>query len=118
MTRRHRGFSLIDILVGTALLSILFVGLLVTLRAATSLATVSREKSAAASLTESELEYLHGLSYTALASRDHTETLDGTDYAIHTVVTYHNPLIADYKLAEVTVSYGSSSLALTTSFAP
>lgn len=112
------GFSLIDVLVGTALILILFVGLLVTLRVTTTLATASREKSAAAAVADTEIEHLRGLSYAAVASRDHTETLDGVDYAVHTVVAYHDLIAQDYKLVEVTVSYGGSSLALATSFSP
>lgn len=127
---RSRGFSLIDVIVGVALLLIVFVALMGTLRASLSLAALARAKSAMAGLAESQMEYLRGIDYSDLGTADGTPigpvtddattTIDGAQYGVHTVIQYVDA-DDDYKVVEVTVTtYGQSahSLSLVSNFAP
>ncbi len=128
-TPRRDGFSLIDTLVGIALVLILFLALFGVLRASLALSNLARIKSAEVGLLETQMEYLRGISYDSLGITDgdpvgviaaETEaTVDGAHYTIRTAIvmaTSTDPA----KTAEVTVSTndGAHALSLVSNFAP
>ena len=144
MSRFSRGFSLIDIIVGVALLLVLFMALFGILRASLTLSTLTKARAAAVELANTQMEYMRGLSYDALGTvggipagtiaQYATSTVDGIPYTTHTFVEYTddpadgigtndaNGITTDYKIGEVTVSYSISgltkSVALVSNFAP
>ena len=127
------GFSLVDVVVGIALLVILFFSLFGILRTSLTLSTFTKAQAAADELASGQMEYLHGLSYDVLGTvggipagtvpQVATSTVDGVSYAIRTYVTYYddpidgigtndtNHITTDYKIGKVTVSYTIYGLA-------
>jgi type II secretory pathway pseudopilin PulG len=127
---KTRGFSLIDVIVAVALLGIVFVGLMATLRTSIAVSALARAKDASAGVAESQMEYMRGLSYSALGTvggtpsgvvvANATSTVDGVGYGVHTTILYGDAQ-QDYKKAEVVVTaYGSEphSLELVSDFIP
>jgi type II secretory pathway pseudopilin PulG len=139
-----RGMSLIDVVVGVALLLVLFLALFGVLKASLAVSALAKSKAAAGALAEDQLEYLRGLSYDSLGTaggipagpvpQTATETVDGVSYTLATFIEYYddpgdgtgaedeNGVTADYKVARVSVSwnfYGTAeTLALVSTFAP
>ncbi len=127
-----RGMTLIDVLVGSALVLIIFLALMGMLRASIAISTLSKARAGAASISESQMEYLRGLSYDALGTIGgipsglvppaQTETLNGISYTVHTYIQYvdspadglgiydTNGITTDYKVAKVTVDYQSGGI--------
>ena len=144
MARMHRGFGLIDVIVGIALMLILFLALFGVLRASLMLSTFAKAKAAAVELASTQMEYLRGLSYDAIGTvggipagtvpQTATSTVDGVTYVTNTFIEYYddpadglgvndtNGITTDYKIGEVTVSYSIGGLAksvvLVSNFAP
>ncbi|HUY62261.1 MAG TPA: carboxypeptidase-like regulatory domain-containing protein [Candidatus Paceibacterota bacterium] len=141
---RRRGFGLIDVIVGTALLLIVFLSLFGVLRASLVVAALARAEAGATSVAETQMEYLRGLSYDAVGTvggipsgavpQTATTTENGIAYVTHTFIEYvddpadgvgvndTNGITTDYKRAEVTVTYEINGLArevrLVSNFAP
>lgn len=141
---RMRGMSLIDVIVGSALMLIMFVALLGVLRASLLVSELAKAKATAIATAQSQMEYLRGLSYNALGTvggipngsvpQYATTTADGIDYVTHTFVSYvddsadglgsndANGIITDYKRAEVQVTYTAvnrpNTVQLVSNFAP
>lgn len=127
MFRLRRGFGLVDVIVGTALLLVLFLALFGVLRASLVLSAMAKAKTGGTELASSQMEYLRGLSYDALGTvggipagtvpQMSTTTVDGVAYSVRTFVEYRddpadgtgtqdtNGITTDYKLGKVTVSY-------------
>ena len=144
MSRSTRGFGLIDVIVGTALMLVLFMALFGVLRASLTLSTLAKAKAAATELASSQMEYLHGLSYDAIGTiggipagtvaQNATSTIDGISYGIRTYIVYAddpadgvgindtNGITTDYKMGKVTVSYSiyglTKSVVLASNFVP
>lgn len=144
MSRTAQGFSLIDVIVGIALMLILFLALFGVLRASLMLSTLAKAKAAATELASTQMEYMRGISYDALGTvggipagtiqQYATSTVDGIPYTVHTFVEYvddpadgtgvndTNGITTDYKIGEVTVTYTlnglSKSVSLVSNFAP
>ncbi len=144
MTPVHRGFGLIDVIVGIALMLILFLALFGVLRASLMLSTYAKAKAAAVELASTQMEYLRGLSYDSIGTvggipagtvpQTATSTVDGVTYVTHTFIEYYddpadglgvndtNGITTDYKIGEVTVSYSigglMKSVVLVSNFAP
>lgn len=144
MSHYSRGFSLIDVIVGIALLLVLFMALFGVLRTSLTLSILAKEKAAATELASSQIEYLHGISYDTIGTiggipagtvaQNATSTVDGTTYAIRTYIVYKddpadgigvndtNGITTDYKMGKVTVSYTiyglTKSVVLATNFVP
>lgn len=142
--RFTRGMSLVDVVVGTALLLVLFLALFGLLRASLILSTLGKAKAGATSLASTQMEYLRGLSYDALGTvggipsgtvpQDATTTENGIPYAVHTFIQYvddpadgtgvndTNGITTDYKRARVSVSYTvggrTTAVVLVSNFAP
>ncbi|HVM59153.1 MAG TPA: carboxypeptidase-like regulatory domain-containing protein, partial [Candidatus Paceibacterota bacterium] len=141
---RARGMTLIDIIVGTAILLVVFVALFGALRASLALSALAKAKAAAVELANTQMEYLRGLSYDALGTvggipagaiaASASTTVDGIPYGVRTYITYYddpqdgtgasdqNGVTTDYKVAKVSVSYSVNGLAksvsLVSNFAP
>ncbi len=144
MSRELKGFSLIDVIVGIALMLVLFLALFGVLRASLVLSTLSKAKAASVELANTQMEYLRGLSYDALGTvggipsglvpQMATSTVDGIPYTVRTYITYYDDpadgigtqdtdgITTDYKIGKVVVSYSLSglmkSVALISNFAP
>ncbi len=133
MLCRSRGFSLVDVIVGIALLLILFLALFGVLRASLTLSSLAKAKAAAVEIANTQMEYLRGLSYETLGTvggipagtvpQTATSSIDGIAYVTRTFVEYYddpadgigvsdsNQITTDYKIGKVTVSYSLHSLA-------
>ena len=127
MSPYSRGFSLVDVIVGVALLLVLFLALFGVLKTSLVLSSTTKAKAAAVEIASAQMEYLRGLSYDALGTvggipagtvpQAATSTIDGVSYGIRTFIEYHddpadgtgtqdtNSITTDYKTATVTVSY-------------
>jgi hypothetical protein len=142
--RCTRGMSLVDVIVGTALMLVLFLALFGVLRASLMLSAIAKAKSGATAVAEVQMEYLHSLTYANLGTvggipsgvvtEDATTTEDGIDYAVHTFISYvddpadgtgvndTNGITTDYKRARIAVSYAAAgtvnSVVLVSNFAP
>ncbi len=128
----RRGMTLIDVIVGTALMLIMFLAVFGVLRASILVSNLAKSRACADSLVESQMEYLRGISYDDLGTvggipagvvpQNKTITNDGVAYNIYTYIQYiddpadglgaddTNGITTDYKLAEVTVSYWSAGM--------
>ncbi len=122
--------TLIDVIVGSALVLIIFVSLLGILRASILVSSLAKARAGASSLAGSQMEYLRGLSYDALGTiggipagnipQNKTIVLDGVTYTVRTYIQYiddpadglgaddTNGITTDYKLAKIVVSYVSA----------
>lgn len=133
MSRVPRGFGLVDVIVGVALMLVIFLALFGVLRASLILSTLAKAKAYAVELASTQMEYLRGLSYDALGMvggipagtvpQTATTTIDGVAYSVRTFVQYKddpadgvgaqdsNGITVDYKVGKVTVSYYLNGLA-------
>lgn len=144
MPRSNQGFGMVDVIVGIALLLVLFLALFGVLRASLMLSALAKAKASAVELASSQMEYLRGLSYDALGTvggipsgsvtQTATTTIDGVAYAVRTFIIYRddsadgegvqdsNGITTDYKLGKVAVSYTlnglNKSIELISSFVP
>ena len=67
-TPRLRGFGLIDVIVGIALMLVLFLALFGVLRASLMLSAIAKANAAAVEVASTQMEYLRGLSYDSLGT--------------------------------------------------
>ncbi|HEY4522772.1 MAG TPA: hypothetical protein VJK73_00155, partial [Candidatus Paceibacterota bacterium] len=65
---RARGMSLIEIIIGTALMLVVFVSLMGVLRASLMVSSLARAAAGANAIAGTQMEYLRGLSYDALGT--------------------------------------------------
>lgn len=127
------GFGLVDVIVGIALMLILFLSLFGVMRASLMLSTLAKAKAAAVELASTQMEYLRGLSYDSLGTaggipaggvpQTATTTIDGISYVIRTFVQYKddpadgsgiqdtNGVTTDYKVGKIIISYSINGLA-------
>ncbi len=139
-----RGMSLVDVLVGSALVLIVFVALLGLLRASLLVSSSAKAKAGATAVATTQLEYLRSLEYDDVGTvggipagavpQFATTTLNGVPYSVRTFVQYiddpkdglggadSNGVTTDYKRARVTVTYTFRSeereVALVSTIAP
>lgn len=133
MSAPRKGFGLVDVIVGIALMLVLFLALFGVLRASLMLSTLAKAKASAVELASSQMEYLRGLSYDSLGTvggvpsgvvpQTSTTTVDGISYAVRTFIIYKddpadgsgaqdsNNITTDYKTGKVVVSYTLNGLA-------
>lgn len=136
--------SLVDVVVGVALLLVLFLALFGVLKASLLVSSFAKAKADATAIAQTEMEYLRGLSYDAVgtvggippgaAVQDATTTENGITYTTHVFVSYvddpadgtgsqdTNGITTDYKRGRVSVSYTiggqTRDVALVSNFAP
>ncbi|KND50047.1 MAG: Autotransporter adhesin [Parcubacteria bacterium C7867-008] len=127
MNRPMRGMSFVDVIVGTALVLIIFLALFGLLRASVSVAQLTKAKAIATAVADSQIEYVRSLSYSSVGTvggipagtvpQYSTTTSNGTAYGVRTFIAYEddpgdglagadtNGIITDYKRIKVTVTY-------------
>jgi hypothetical protein len=125
--RPLRGMGLIDVIVGSALMLIIFLGLTALLRSSLILASLAKNKATATAVAGSQMEYVRSLSYDAVGTvggipagnipQYATTTTNGIEYVSRTYIEYAddpadglegadtNGITTDYKRVKVTVSY-------------
>lgn len=125
--RSLRGLSLIDVVIGTAIVLVVFVGLFGILRASVEVAGLARAKAAATAIAGSQIEYVRSLDYDSVGTeggipsgvipQTATTTQAGTEFTVRTYIAYvdspqdgsggadSNGVTTDYKIVKVTVSY-------------
>ena len=144
MPRAHKGFGLVDVIVGIALLLVIFLALFGVLRASLMLSSITKANATVVELASTQMEYLRGLSYDALGTvggipagavpQTATTTIDGVLYTVRTFIEYKddpadgtgvqdgNAVTTDYKTGKVAVSYSlnglEKSISLISNFAP
>lgn len=144
MPRKYQGFGLVDVVVGVALMLVIFMALFGVLRASLILSSLAKAKAYAVELGSTQMEYLRGLSYDALGTvggipagnvpQTATTTIDGVSYVVRTFIIYKddsadgsgaqdsNGITTDYKTGKIAVSYTLNSLnksiELVSNFAP
>lgn len=122
-----RGMTLIDVVVGTALVLIVFIALLGLLRASLLIASSAKAKAGATAVATMQMEYLRSLPYDSVGtvggipagsvSQTATTTLNGIPYTVRTLVEYvddakdgsgatdTNGIPTDYKRIKVATTY-------------
>ncbi len=141
---RMRGMTLIDVLVGSAVAVVIFLGIFTILQASASITGASASKATALALANARIERLRALPYASIGTvggipsgaipQDETITSDGVPYEIRTFIAYYddakdgsgasdsNGIQADYKRAKVTVTYstqnGEKEVSVVSTFAP
>ncbi len=121
------GVSLIDTIVGTALMLVVFLGIGAAFQLSVEVITNNKARAGAIALANERMEYLRSLSYSELGTsggvpagtlaQNETQTLNGVPYARRTLIVYQddpkdgtggadaNHITADYKLAKVDVTW-------------
>lgn len=129
MTRAFtsRGVSLVDVIVGVALVVVIFVGLFGVLRASIQVAGLAKLKATATEIATSQIEYVRSLAYDDVGTvggipagaipQNATTTNAGLSYGVRTYIAYIDDpadgtgaadvttITSDYKVAKVTVRY-------------
>ncbi len=122
-----RGMSLIDVIVGSALVLVVFLALVGLARASILVSGLAKAKAGATAIADSQVEYLRSLDYdqvgtvggipAGVALATSTQTLNGITYNIRTLVEYvddaadglgaadSNTITTDYKRIKVVVTY-------------
>lgn len=122
-----RGMSLIDVVVGVALILIVFLALLGLLRASLLISSSSKAKAGATAVATTHIEYLRSLPYDSVGTvggipagpvaQYATTTLNGIPYGVRTFIQYvddskdgtgasdSNGITTDYKRVRVTATY-------------
>lgn len=139
-----RGMTLIDVLVGSALVLIVLVVLLGLLRSSLLISSLAKAKAGATAVADTQMEYLRSLPYDSvgtvggipagLVPQNATTTLNGIAYATRTFVGYVDDekdgtggsditgITTDYKRVRVSVSYAvrglSHEIVLVSNIAP
>lgn len=139
-----RGMTLIDVIVGTSIMLVVFLGLFGAFKLSVELVYSTKAKTGAVSLLTERMEYLRGLPYASVGTiggipsgnvpQVEQMDLNGITYTVRTLIQYvddpadgldendENGITADYKTAKVEVSWsvrgsGRSTFAVT-SFTP
>ncbi len=122
-----RGMSLVDVIVGSALILIVFLALLGLLRTSLLISSSAKAKAGATAVASTQMEYIRSLTYTSVGTvggipagpvvQYATTTLNGIPYAVRTLVQYvddskdgsgsgdTNGITTDYKRVRVTTTY-------------
>jgi len=123
----NRGVGLVEVVVGTALLTIVFVGFFGVLQLGTRLATDSKSRTGALSLSLERMEYIRSLDYDSIGTVggdpsgalavSEDITINGIDYTRRTYIVYiddakdgtgggdTNGITDDYKRVKIEVSW-------------
>lgn len=119
--------SFMDVIIGTALVLIVFVALVGLLRSSLQVASLAKTRSIATAIAESQLEYVRSLSYDQVGTvggipagpvvQNATTTMNGLNFPVHTFIAYADDaadgtaagdtdgILTDYKVIKVSVSY-------------
>ncbi len=139
-----RGVSLVDVLVGSALVAVIFLGLFGIIRASLAVSSLAKLKNTATAITTTQMEYIRSLSYNAIGTvggipsgvvpQYATTTEEGVTFVTRVFIEYEdspadgvggadeNGITTDYKYVKVTTSYVSNekerNVTLVSNFAP
>jgi len=119
--------SLVDVIVGSALILIVFLALLGLLRTSLLISSSAKAKAGATAVASTQMEYIRSLTYTSVGTvggipagpivQYATTTLNGVSYGVRTLVQYvddskdgsgsgdTNGITTDYKRVRVTTTY-------------
>lgn len=122
-----RGMSLVDVIVGTALVLIVFLALLGILRASLLVSSSAKAKAGATAVASTQMEYIRSLPYGSVgtvggipagpAAQYATTMMNGVPYGVRTLVQYvddpkdgagaadSNGIPTDYKRVRITTTY-------------
>jgi prepilin-type N-terminal cleavage/methylation domain-containing protein len=125
--QQNRGFSLVEILIVSAIMLVVFGGLLISFRYSLELISHSRAKLTALTLANDNMEYIRSLSYNAVGTvsgipsglipQVSTTTLNGIVFTKRVLIEYidddadglgvadSNGITTDYKQAKVTLEW-------------
>lgn len=126
-TRAIRGISMIDVVVGSALVLIIFLSLIGLLRASLLVSSLAKAKAGATAVANEQMEYIRSLPYESVGTvggipaglipQYSTTTENAIPYGVRTFVEYvddaadgtggsdSNAITTDYKRVKVAVSY-------------
>jgi len=129
MRTSRSGVTLLDTLVGTSLMLVVFLGINAAFRLSVDVITTNKARAGAIALANERMEYLRSLPYSQLATlggipagtlaQTETQTLNGVPYTRRTLIQYAddprdgtggadtNSVTADYKVARIDVSWES-----------
>lgn len=136
-----RGFTLIEVIVGTALMLIIFIGIYEMILFSFKMVAQSKARITATALANEKIELARNLSYNQVGTvggipsgsipENETDVLNGITYTVKTTVVYiddpfdnlfpADPLPWDYKRVKVAVSWGgflTGDVSLLTDVAP
>ncbi len=142
--RRDGGFSLVEVIIASAVIGLFFTGLFVGIQFSVKLIGTTKAKSGALAIANEHIEYARSLLYADIGTvagipsgnipQNATTSLNGTGYSIRTLIQFvdapddglggldDNGILADYKEVKVEVSwdigYGTSSIFLVTDIVP
>jgi hypothetical protein len=127
VTRVRRGMTLIDVIVGTALMLIIFLALFGLLRANILLTSMAKTRAGATAVANAQMEYIRSLPYDSIGTvggipsglipQNATTTLNGLNYRVRTFIEYvddpadgvgaadSNSISTDYKRVKIAVTY-------------
>lgn len=132
--RRHgeAGITLIDTIVGTALMLVVFMGITAAFQLTVNVVSNSKARAGAIALANERMEYLKSLSYSAvgvvggipagIVPQIETVSINGVSYTRRTLVYYSddpddgsgaadtNAILADYKTIRVEISWTTKSV--------
>ncbi len=122
-----RGMSLVDVIVGSALVLVIFVALAGLVRASVLISGVAKAKAGATAIANTQIEYVRSLDYdvvgtvggipAGVVTATSTQTLNGITYNTRTYIEYvddpadgigvsdTNGITTDYKRVRVSVTY-------------
>lgn len=122
-----RGLSLIDAVVGSALVLVIFLALIGLLRSSLLVASLAKAKAGATAVADNQMEYIRSLPYDSVgtvggipagvAAQNATTTQNSIQYGVRTFIEYvddsadglagadSNSITTDYKRVKVSVSY-------------
>ena len=123
----NKGMGLIDVVVGTALMLLVFLSIFAVFRLSVELITVNKARIGALSLAQEQVEYTRSLSYDDVGTvggipagnipQSETIVLNGTEYTRRVLIQYvddpkdgegandENGITADYKRVKVELSW-------------
>lgn len=131
MRTSRSGVTLLDTLVGTSLMLVVFLGINAAFRLSVEVISTNKARAGGIALANERMEYLRSLPYSQLATlggipagtlaQVETQTLNGVPYTRRTLIQYAddprdgvggadtNSITADYKVARVDVSWESQT---------
>lgn len=136
--------SFMDVIVGTALVLVIFTALVGLLRTSLQVASLAKTRSIATAIAESQMEYVRSLSYDQVGTvggipsgpvaQNATTTMNGIGFPVRTFIEYvddpadgvgssdTNGITTDYKRVKVSVSYFANgrtqNIGLVSNYAP
>ena len=143
-SRPLRGMSFMDVIVGTALVLIIFTALIGLLRSSLQVASLAKTRSIATAIAQSQMEYIRSVSYDQVGTvggipagpvaQNATTTMNGINFPVRTFIEYvddpadgigaadTNGITTDYKRIKVSVTYFANGhtqyVSLVSNYAP